>query len=87
MDKCLRSRGAATARGDDAEPAAQRNSLEIHVEQYVTDVEINSQNTEKGKDNDNVDGNSVENVQFSEQLQGMFKEFMAAMQEENAKVT
>jgi hypothetical protein len=34
-----------------------------------------------------VDGNSVKDVQLSEQLQGMFQMFMVAMQEENAKVT
>jgi hypothetical protein len=86
MDKCLRSRGTATARVEDAESAAQGSSLDIQ-EQCVAEVESNSQNTVKEMNKDNVGGNSVKDVQLSEQLQGMFQMFMVAMQEEIAKVT
>jgi hypothetical protein len=86
MDKCLRSRGTATAGVEDTESAAQETSLEIQ-EQCVADVECNSQNTVKEMDKGNVDGNNVKDVQLSEQLQGMLQLFMVAMQEENGKVT
>jgi DNA anti-recombination protein RmuC len=90
MDKCLRSRSAFTARGEDAAVAtanitAQGTNLEIGLEQNVTNVETSSQDTVGISDNGNVASTGVENLNLANQLQSMFNAFMIAMQKESAK--
>jgi hypothetical protein len=90
MDKCPRSRSASTTRGEDAVVAAanieeQGTNLEVVIEQNVTNVEINSQETIEISDNGNVATNGVENLNLAKQLQSMFNAFTIAMQEESAK--
>jgi len=84
MDKCLRSRSASAARGEDAAVAtsnitAQGTNSELGLEQNVTNVEI--------VDNSKVTSNNVENLNLANQLQSMFNTFRIAMQEDIAKLT
>ena len=84
MDKCLRSRSASAARGEDAAVAtsnitAQGTNSELGLEQNVTNVEI--------VDNSKVASNNFENLNLANQLQSMFDTFRIAMQEDIAKLT
>jgi hypothetical protein len=91
MDKCLRSRSASTARGEDAAVATanieeQGTNLEVAIEQNVTNVETSSQDTVEISDVTNVASSGVENLNLANQLKSMLNAFMIAMQEDNAKL-
>jgi hypothetical protein len=84
MDKCLRSRSASAARGEDAAVttsniAAQGTNSELELEQNVTNAEI--------VDNSKVAGNNVESLNLANQLPNMFSTFRIAMQKDIAKLS
>jgi hypothetical protein len=84
LDKCLRSRSAFAARGEDvavatSNIAAQGTSSELELEQNVKNVEI--------VDNSKVASNKVENLNLANQLQSMFNTFRISMQKDIAKLT
>ena len=91
MDRCLRSRGASTARDGNAASVTSNIATlgsisDNELERNVTNVEADIQNAVELSNNSNVPSGSVESPVSANQLHGMLAAFMTTMPAENTKL-